>query len=57
MPLGRRKGTFDRSQYDRLRTLTSELKRVLRDGGTAAVSVGPSRWLTGQQLDRLLLWV
>ena len=56
-PLAQRKGTFDRSQYDRLRTLTSELKRVLRDGGTAAVGVGPARWLTGHQLDGLLLWV
>jgi hypothetical protein len=55
--LAQRKGTFDRSQYDRLRTLTSELKRVLRDGGTAAVGVGPARWLTGEQLDGLLLWV
>jgi DNA polymerase-3 subunit epsilon len=56
-PLAQRKGTFDRSQYDRLRTLTSELKRVLRDGGTAAVAVGPARWLTGDQLDGVLLWV
>jgi hypothetical protein len=56
-PLAQRKCTFDRSQYDRLRTLTSELKRVLRDGGTAAVGVGPARWLTGDLLDGLLLWV
>jgi hypothetical protein len=56
-PLTQRKGTFDRSQYDRLRTLTSELKRVLRDGGTVAIGVGPARWLTGQKLDALLLWV
>jgi hypothetical protein len=56
-PLAQRKRTFDRSQYDRLRTLTSELKRVLRDGGTAAVGVGPARWLTGDLLDGLLLWV
>jgi predicted GIY-YIG superfamily endonuclease len=56
-PLGERKGTFDRSQYDRLRTLTSELKRVLRDGGTAAVGVGPARWITASKLDALLRWV
>jgi hypothetical protein len=56
-PLRERQGTFDRNQYDRLRTLTSELKRVLRDGGTAAVRVGESRWLRGSKLDALLLWV
>jgi DNA polymerase III subunit epsilon len=52
-----RQGTFDRNQYDRLRTLTSELKRVLRDGGTAAVRVGRARWLRGTTLDALMLWV
>jgi DNA polymerase III epsilon subunit-like protein/predicted GIY-YIG superfamily endonuclease len=56
-PLRERQGTFDRNQYDRLRTLTSELKRVLRDGGTVAVRVGESRWLRGSKLDALLLWV
>lgn len=56
-PLRERQATFDRHQYDRLRTLTSELKRVLRDGGTAAVRVGRTRWLRGSRLDALLLWV
>jgi DNA polymerase III subunit epsilon len=52
-----RQGTFDRNQYDRLRTLTSEVKRVLRDGGTVAIRVGRGRWLRGSKLDALLLWV
>jgi DNA polymerase-3 subunit epsilon len=56
-PLRLRQVTFDRSQYDRLRIVTSELKRVLRDGGTAAVRVGRERWLRGSKLDALLLWV
>jgi DNA polymerase-3 subunit epsilon len=56
-PLGERQGTFDRSQYDRLRIVTSELKRVVRDGGTAAVRVGREQWIRGSKLDALLLWV
>ena len=56
-PLRERQGTFDRNQYDRLRTLTSELKRVMRDGGTASVRVGRGRWVRRTELDALLLWV
>jgi len=56
-PLRERQGTFDRNQYDRLRTLTSELKRVTRDGGTASVRVGRGRWVRASELDALLLWV
>lgn len=43
---------FDRAKYDRLRVLTSELKRIMRDGGYVAVHFGPrsaipKRWLPG----------
>ncbi|HKO46995.1 MAG TPA: GIY-YIG nuclease family protein [Polyangiaceae bacterium] len=43
---------FDRAKYDRLRVLTSELKRIARDGGEVAVHFGPrssipKRWLAG----------
>jgi hypothetical protein len=55
--LRERQGTFDRSQYDRLRIVTSELKRVARDGGTVSVRVGGERWIRGSKLDALLLWV
>jgi DNA polymerase-3 subunit epsilon len=56
-PFHARRTTFDRHKYDRLRTLTTELKRVLRDGGTAEVRVGRNRWLRGTALDALLSWV
>ena len=56
-PLGQRQASFDRSQYDRLRTLTTELKRIQRDGGTVAVRVGRSRWLRGPALESILRWV
>jgi hypothetical protein len=43
---------FDRAKYERLRVLTTELKRIHRDGGSVAVYWGPrrqlpSRWLAG----------
>ena len=43
---------FDRAKYDRLRVLTTELKRIARDGGPVGVHFGPNssipkRWLPG----------
>jgi hypothetical protein len=57
LPLRERPAAFDRSCYDRLRTLTSELKRVLRNDGAVAVRVGPGRWLRESTLCALLLSV
>lgn len=47
-----RSTSFDRAKYERLRVLTTELKRILRDGGSVALCWGPSRrlperWLPG----------
>jgi hypothetical protein len=55
-PLAERQAAFDRGRYDRLRTLTSELKRVLRDGGSARIQVG-SRWLEAAALRDGLRWI
>lgn len=49
--LGRPK-PFDRATYDRLRVLTTELRRIVRDGGSVALHFGPHRplpprWLAG----------
>src|SRR5262249_49934291 len=55
-PLAERQAAFDRGRYDRLRTLTSELKRVLRDGGSARIHVGRTRWLDGPALRAGLQW-
>ncbi len=43
---------FDRAKYDRLRILSSELKRIAQDGGQVAVDWGAARavsqrWLSG----------
>jgi hypothetical protein len=56
-PLLERRAAFDRSQYDRLRTLTTELKRIQRDGGTVAVQVARRRWVPSAPLARLLVAV
>lgn len=44
--------SFDRAKYERLRVLTTELKRILRDGGSVSLCWGPARrlperWLPG----------
>jgi DNA polymerase III epsilon subunit-like protein len=56
-PMRERQAAFDRHHYDRLRTLTTELKRVLRDEGSVEVRVGRARWLRARELDGLLRWV
>jgi hypothetical protein len=56
-PLLERQEAFDRKQYDRSRTLTSELKRVLRDGGSVQVGLGRRRWLSAAALRDGLRWI
>jgi hypothetical protein len=40
---GQKLREFERTGYDRLRILTTELKRIARDGGYVAVHFGPGR--------------
>jgi DNA polymerase III subunit epsilon len=47
-----RRIAFDRAKYERLRVLTTELKRIVRDGGSVSLQWGPARrlpehWLPG----------
>jgi DNA polymerase-3 subunit epsilon len=47
-----RRTSFDRAKYERLRVLTTELKRIVRDGGSVSLRWGPARrlperWLPG----------
>ena len=56
-PLSERQGRFDRLRYDRLRTLTTELDRILRDGGDVEVRAARRRVWSGAALRRILLWV
>jgi len=45
---------FDAARYDSLRILSTELKRILRDGGDAQVRLSRSRVLRGERLARVL---
>ncbi len=47
----------ERKQYDRSRTLTSELKRVLRDGGSVRIALGRNHWLSDEGLRTALRWI
>jgi DNA polymerase-3 subunit epsilon len=55
--LRERQANFDRKQYDRLRTLSSELKRILRDGGSVAVAVKGRHCLEGPRLHAIFRWI
>lgn len=46
--------SFDRAKYDRLRVLTTELKRVRRDGGEVVIGIGRTIRLSGTRLDAAL---
>jgi DNA polymerase-3 subunit epsilon len=45
---------FDAARYDELRILTTELKRILRDGGEVSVRLSAMRVLSGERLASLL---
>ena len=51
-----RQRDFDVAAYDRLRVLSTELRRVTGQGGEAAVCLGPGRVLSGAALERVLAW-
>ena len=51
---GASREAFDAARYDELRILTTELKRILRDGGEVAVRLSARRVLSGSRLASLL---
>jgi hypothetical protein len=53
-PLG---GSMERATYDRLRVLSSELKRIHRDAGIVAVYVAPGRRLGERVLRGIFDWI
>jgi DNA polymerase-3 subunit epsilon len=52
-----RKHHMDLQAYDRLRVLTTELRRLLAEKRTVAVRLNPGVILREEQLERLLRWV
>jgi hypothetical protein len=45
------------ASFDRLRILTTELRRVVAEGRGAVLCLGPRERLTGERLRRALSWV
>jgi DNA polymerase-3 subunit epsilon len=56
-PWHERKVVFDATRYDRLRVLSTELKRVSAETGDVAVRVDERHELRGEALSRILRWV
>jgi hypothetical protein len=56
-----RQQAFDAESYDRLRVITTELKRVLTEGGEASIRLGGlrgrDRLLERRALLRLFVWL
>jgi hypothetical protein len=48
---------FDAATYDRLRVLTTELRRVVEEDPDARLRLGPRAALSGRRLARRLFWV
>lgn len=60
-PWHEKQATFDATAYDRLRVVTTELKRVRAEGGQVAVRIagvrGRERLLEGRAIERLFAWL
>jgi DNA polymerase-3 subunit epsilon len=52
-----RQKSFDVATYERLRVVTTELRRLVADGRQIELRLSPTGILTGRQLARLLPWV
>ncbi len=56
-PVAARHGAFDLASFDRLRVLTSELKRLVAAGAPVALRLGVTPALAGARLATALSWV
>jgi hypothetical protein len=56
-PLAARRSCFDLEVYDRLRVLTTELRRLIVDHRSAVVRLNAKVMLGSDQLERLLKWI
>ncbi|MEE8378598.1 MAG: hypothetical protein V3R45_09495 [Candidatus Aminicenantaceae bacterium] len=48
---------FDVFTYDRLRILSTEIRRILDEKRTVTLRFGPKLWLKSEQLREILKWV
>jgi DNA polymerase-3 subunit epsilon len=52
-----RQANFDIATYDRMRVVTTEMRRLIQEGRDIALSFHPGQNLTKKQLDKILKWV
>jgi DNA polymerase III epsilon subunit-like protein len=52
-----RQKSFDLSSYDRMRVLTTEIRRILQEGRSVEICLHPDIVLRSEQLKKMLLWV
>ena len=55
--MARRRKTFDLTTYDRLRVVTTELRRLISEGRNVEMCLSPDVILSRRQLARVLPWV
>ena len=53
----RRRNDLDMAAYDRLRVLTTEIRRILSENRRICICVGPNAVLTPRSLNRLFQWI
>jgi len=55
--LASRRNLFDLATYDRLRVLTTELRRLVKEGRWVAIRISPSVTLSRSSIARVLHWI
>jgi hypothetical protein len=53
----KRRREMDLAAYDRLRVITTEIRRLTKESRNPAVCLGPGRILDGKQLKQLFKWI
>ena len=56
-PFGQRQKSFDLMTYDRLRIVTTELRRLIAEKRSVMIRLGPKTILYQHQLEKVLRWV
>jgi hypothetical protein len=57
LPIGLRQKSFDVMTYDRLRIVTTELRRLIAEKRPIRIRLGPKIILRQNQLEKVLRWV
>ena len=56
-PSANRQKKFDLTSYERLRVVTTELRRLISEGRKVEIRLGPNAILSNRQLAKMLPWV